>query len=358
MQAIVDNFWLDSTSTTQVTIPYRQCLVTRAAYDIGSNSTKTMAAIVNVCDLSLHQVFVDSAYPVFYRQDLYQSANNEFSTRIQEKGLYALKKAKTNVEQFYDTLLSHQHGKIQHCAVATAAFRKAQNGEYVVKNMRTTLDIPIKIISQEEEGKLAYYSAMTQLQHQDVALSPIIWDIGGGSMQLTFKEEDQDFKVLGSDLASQTFHALILSEFKKKNTPHPMDEAQVKAAIKLAKQHFKVDNELLIMIQQKIAKGHPIVALGAVHNQVVQPFCHEINRAESLSIYHKTDLYKAIQWLTNKTDDEIQALLPGAATTFVKNQLTNLILVYAIMDVLGIDKVHTLQASNVQGLLIKGCNIR
>jgi hypothetical protein len=71
--------------------------------------------------------------------------------------------------------------------------------------------------------------------------------------------------------------------------------------------------------------------------------------------YTKDDLLQAIHLLTNKTDQEILGFMKMPNEQFVKNQLTNLILVYAMMDMMGIEKVQTMQASNVEGLLLKGC---
>ncbi len=334
--------------------PKKQCIVHRAAYDIGSNATKTMAAKVNVCDMTLDAVFIDKAYPILYRQDLFGSEVGEFSDEIKSKGLQILQSAKTNIEGSYQNR-AIVSAEFQHCGIATAAFRKANNGGSYVQELSAKLDIPIKIISQEEEGKLAYYSALSQLDQVDKQNTPIVWDIGGGSMQLTFKNETNDFYVMGGEIASQTFQELVRKALKKQSDSlHPMSEGQVNAAIALAKKHLVFDESTYNIIQEKIQQGTPIVAVGSVHNHVIQPLCNIATHSEA-SFYTIDDLKQAIALLTNKTDKDILELMSSPDEQLVSNQLTNLILVYALMDKMHINKVQTVQASNVQGLLLRGC---
>jgi exopolyphosphatase/guanosine-5'-triphosphate,3'-diphosphate pyrophosphatase len=368
-QEIVDAHWIQ-TSIAPIIAPSKlfnesnlaeneatECLVTRAAYDIGSNATKTMAATVNVCNMTLENVFINEAYPVLYRQDLFSTTTNEFSDLIQSLGLQTIFNARNQIEQEYDAMFGHQHGDIEHCAVATAAFRSANNGENFVHYLSTTLDFPVNIISKEDEGKLAYFSALTKLDSDEAASLPVVWDIGGGSMQLTYKNEANDFFVMGGEVASQTFQALVLEHVVHKElseTPHPLNESQVQEAIALAKKHLVFDEVASSLIHQKIDQGTSVIAVGSVHNQVIQPLCNLATHQEA-SFYTKSDLLQAIGLLTNKTDQEILGFMEFPNEQFVKNQLTNLILVYAMMDMMGIEKVQTMQTSNVEGLLLKGC---
>ncbi len=187
-QEIVESYWLQTSTISIIApskigqerfpfYPQKKCIVYRAAYDIGSNATKTMAAKVNICDTTLEEVYSDKSYPVFFRQDLFRSTIGEFSEDIKSKGLQILQFAKSNIENHYEKGIIH-NDDIEHCAIATAAFRKANNGGSYAQELSVKLDIPIRIISQEEEGKLAYYSAVSQLDGKENL--PIVWDIGGG----------------------------------------------------------------------------------------------------------------------------------------------------------------------------------
>lgn len=350
-------YWNSELYKPIIIIPLRyqdpDCLKARAAYDIGSGATKIMAALVNVCTLKIDQVFSEEILPLHYRRDLYQSENNEFSASIQNMGLKTLAGAKTQIEQKYHQL--DQYGDIQHCAVATAAFRVANNGETFAHHLSEKLEIPINVISLQEEAILAYYGALSGLT--DNLTSPIVWDIGGGSMQLTFKDEIGQFYIMGSDLASETFNARVLETISHKQvteSPNPMSDEQVQSAITLAKKNLIFEKETKSLIQQQITQGKKVVAVGSVHNLVVQPLIDLISGTQA-QFYTKEELLQAIILLTNKTDPQIMKLMHDSNELFVKNYLTNLILVYSMMEILGIDEVQTIQTSNVQGLLLKGC---
>jgi len=325
-----------------------------AAYDIGSGATKFMGALVNVQSLTIEQIFSQGAYTVPYRENLYQSNNNTFSDLIQEMGLNALYDAHHQIEQDYANAQLQAYGDIQHFAVATAAFRAADNGELVAEYFSDKLDMPVRIISQEEEGKLAYYSALSQ-PHPESSL-PIVWDIGGGSMQLTYKDPSDHFHVMQGEVASQTFQALVSEQvlgFEDGSlSPNPMKESDVAAAIALAKQAFQFDPATVDIIKNQIAQQTPVLAVGTVHNFSIQPLCTLAGIDAGKDHYSKNDLLLAINLLTDKTDQQIMQLNHLPKIDLAKNQLTNLILVYAMMDLMGIEQVQTIKSSNVEGLLL------
>lgn len=344
-------FWQPATQPSDVLSD--PCLVARAAYDIGSSSTKVIGAVVDVCNLTIEQIFNMDSYPILYREDLYQSPTNEFSDLVQELGLATLASAKSQVEKNFQQA-AQKAPTIEHCAVATAAFRVANNGESYVEHLSHELHIPVKVISQEEEGKLAYYSALLNMPDE----KPLVWDIGGGSMQLTYKNQQGDFVMVGTELASHTFHQMVVEKICAKHShesPHPMDPQQVQAALSLAKEKLATDTISTQLREVLQKESMPIVAVGSVHNFTIQPWCNLLAKATQ-SHYTRADVQQAINLLTSKSDFEILQLMDNLPKEFVKDQLTNLILAYAVMDELDVQEVRTLQVNNAQGLLIKGCD--
>jgi exopolyphosphatase/guanosine-5'-triphosphate,3'-diphosphate pyrophosphatase len=326
--------------TSPVLVPY-------AAYDIGSGGTKFMGALVNAETLKIEEIFSQGSLPVGYQADLNQSPNQEFSDIIQELGLNTLLKAKAQIEQDYHVTANfQQYGKIAHFGVATAAFRTAVNGESVAEYFSDKLNIPIHIVSQDQEGVLAYYGAVSNIDNQIMSDDPVVWDIGGGSMQFTYKDISDNFHVLKGQMASQTFHDLIEPLFST-----PMQEADVAMAIELAKTHLGLNPEMKNYIQHKIDNGIPIIAVGSVHNFSVQPLCNLAGTHPETHYYTKDDVRYALTLLTDKTEAEISKISNVSNLDFAKKQLTNLILVYATMDSMDIEKVHTIKSSNIEGVL-------
>lgn len=331
-------------------------IVPCAAYDIGSGATKFMGALVNTETLSIEHIFSKGSLNVAYREDLHQSTNNSFSDLIQEIGLQALTQAHLQIEQDYNNSTFQGYGDIQHFAVATAAFRVADNGLEVASYFSEELDMPINIISQEEEGKLAYYSAISQQSHLDDSALPIVWDIGGGSMQLTFKDSSDHFHIMGGEIASQTFQALVsekvLNQPNGSISPNPMTEDNVQAAIQLAKEELQFDPATTAIIQHQINHDAKVLAVGSVHNFGISPLCQLAGIESDKNHYTQSDLLLAIKLLTDKTDEQIMQLNHLPKIDLAKNQLTNLIMVYAMMDLMKIETVQTVSSANVEGLLV------
>lgn len=69
-------------------------------------------------------------------------------------------------------------------AVATAAIREAPNGKKAVRLISERAGIPISIISDEEEGRLAFLGATKGLGHPVEGRVAVV-DVGGGSTEIT-----------------------------------------------------------------------------------------------------------------------------------------------------------------------------
>ena len=68
-------------------------------------------------------------------------------------------------------------------AVATSAVRSASNGPQLVHRLESILEVPIRVISGEEEAELATQSALRNFDMQGQRYG--VMDVGGGSVELT-----------------------------------------------------------------------------------------------------------------------------------------------------------------------------
>lgn len=333
------------------------CYVTRVAYDMGSTTTKVIVARVNVCTQTIEQVISDHTYPIAFFDDVAQSDHLLFSEWMQAYALQAIQTAKMQADGDIIATPSLISPRTEHCAVATQAFRIAENGQQLAAQMSQQLGIPVNLISQEEEGKLAYLSVLSQW-HAFKRQLPVVWDIGGGSAQITFRNEVGDFYVVGSDMASRSFQKIVQTKVMgepQSVSPHPMTHAQIKLALQWAQNAMGIHSSSQRMIRERIQHQAPIVGIGKVHNlcalQWVQKCCQKAQQG-----YSKDDLLKVINTLANKSDAEIQQMMPNIPAHYIPSQTTNLILMVATMEKMGIDWVEVLQANNTQGLLLTGCH--
>ena len=103
-------------------------------------------------------------------------------------------------------------------AVATAAVRNAENGEEFVERVREELDLEIEIISEEEEGRLAFLSASESF---DLGESSAVLDIGGGSVEIV-RASDRQIE----SATSMPIGAVVMSETYQGHDPMTEGELQ------------------------------------------------------------------------------------------------------------------------------------
>lgn len=80
--------------------------------------------------------------------------------------------------------------KVEHYrACATSAMRDAANGKHIIEEVKKTSDIDIEIISGDEEASLVFENHVAEGLDKDFAYLYV--DVGGGSTELTFYENDK-----------------------------------------------------------------------------------------------------------------------------------------------------------------------
>ena len=79
---------------------------------------------------------------------------------------------------------SRREGAAEIAAVATAGMRQAENSAELVEAVRERCGVGIEVISGEEEARLAYLAATSELEVGTDSL--VVFDTGGGSSEFTF----------------------------------------------------------------------------------------------------------------------------------------------------------------------------
>ena len=140
-----------------------------AAIDIGSNTTRVLVA--EPVDGQLKKVMEQRAY-----------------TRINKAVLRSGAIPPEKVEEVAGVVatqvrLARELGAEAIRAVATAAIREASNGEAVVREIGRVSGVPVEILSEEEEGRLAFIGATKTLGHPVEGRIGVV-DVGGGSTEV------------------------------------------------------------------------------------------------------------------------------------------------------------------------------
>ena len=140
-----------------------------AAIDIGSNTTRLLVA--EPVDGQLKKVMEQRAYT---RIGKAVDADGTISeAKIVEVGDVV----STQVR------LAQELGAEEIRAVATAAIREASNCAAVAQAIGSTAGIPIEVLPEQEEGRLAFLGATKALGHPADGLIGVV-DVGGGSTEV------------------------------------------------------------------------------------------------------------------------------------------------------------------------------
>jgi exopolyphosphatase/guanosine-5'-triphosphate,3'-diphosphate pyrophosphatase len=78
-------------------------------------------------------------------------------------------------------------------AVATSALREANNGRAFVDEVRARFGLDVRVISGDEEARLAYAGARARLGADDRRIT--LFDLGGGSLEMVMGEGDRILEV-------------------------------------------------------------------------------------------------------------------------------------------------------------------
>lgn len=302
----------------------------RAAFDVGSGATKLKVVELNTCSQELTQVILEEQVNVEYRDALEKDPEGNFSEQIQAEGMGALAKLQGD---------ARAQGARKFAGIATAAFRQAKNADGFVINIREKLGIPLRIISQSEEALLGFQAARESAKAPSTDL--VVWDIGGGSMQMVSLDETLKPTVYKGELASVSFKNQVITQIQKKDpakvqSPNPLTKSQIKKALILVER--EAEASVPAGIKKKFEDPQTVViGVGGV-------FAKSLSRQiPGVTTFTQEKIFEALQKRTGMTDEQLKD--PFSAT-----DVTNIALVYGYMKSLGIKKFQVTEYGLVDAL--------
>lgn len=338
-------------------IPIADCLVERTAIDIGSATTKMQIATVNICaeketsgayatvaetgEITHTQLTQD--FKVEYKDNIQKSTKNNgqknFSTEVLEKATAVFKEI-VEISKKHGISSSHIRG------IATAAFREANNAQSFLEKIEKELGIKIEIISQAEEAELGYKSTRSQLPAPKASAPLLVWDIGGGSMQMTYQDlKNKNFEIFEGQLASVSFKNHFIEKVQKKDltlvqTPNPIDDNEAKIGLDFVKSHATREVNSKIKTHMKNLNVYGMGGVLAVSLPA------QISPHQAMSEVSLDSILFTLKKQLNKTDEQIRS-------KYASTDVTNLILVAAYMQAMGLTRYTVATPNSTYGLLIE-----
>lgn len=301
------------------------CLNIRAGLDVGSGATKLKIAQVDICENKVLEVLLDKSFAVEYKNDLKKSKDNTFSKSIISKGAEAFK-------SIQKLLKEHNVSKVK--AVATSAFRTSSNSQIVV-DIAKMYNIEMDIISQRQEALLGYKAARSLSGSNNY----IVWDIGGGSMQMVYKLNNKELIYQGH-LASVPFRDYIINNIQKtsKASPNPISTEVTLKSLKYSEEYAINDlsGDFIALYKKNTVD---VIGIGGVHSKAI------LKAMGRDKYYTKSQLKKFLEKQRQFNDQELGG-------KYASTSVSNLILVLGFMNALNINKVITGNINLSDGLLL------
>lgn len=237
-----------------------------ASIDIGTNTILLLIA----------EVEGERVNPLFEMETVVRLGEGVQKNRILMNG--AMDRGFQTLSQYLERCQAMEVQKI--FAVGTSALREAKNSEAFIRLAKEKLDLPIEIISGEEEAQLSFLAVAKDLREKKKSL--FVVDIGGGSTEFILGKDNQISQWISLPLGSVRFTEQFLrsdpvqeQEWQKMeekirellvNIPHPRKPLSMVAVGGTATTLASVEQSLEEFVAEKI--HHFVLKKGALKNQL------------------------------------------------------------------------------------------
>lgn len=323
----------------------------RAAIDFGSGVVKMQVAVVDKNkNRIIGKPLLSKRINLSLTEDV--AANNgRISKEMEKKALSILSTFKEEAEK---AARQAHFSEQRFSCIATAIFRKAENGYDVLHQIEQQLGMPFEILSQDQEGKLGFMTACVLFPTIPVN-NLLAWDSGNGSFQITAKE-DEHHHIYQGPLGYGTVR-VILSKDVRKGPVLQADESGNPVSPDEANELIKRINELLPplpkWLEEKLLSdktmigaygdGESIFAIVANANARLKGINEPIEEA----LISESDIQKVLTQYQGATD----AILD--AEQIHRKVVTSALFLSTVMKHLKVQTIHYHRANgNTAGMLL------
>jgi hypothetical protein len=332
-----------------------------ALYDVGSSGVKVEVVEVNLKTGKYSILFWDRK-----NTDFEIKPGEDYQSRIE-----AMKYFERLVVKYFGPVITgrdNDNGVVKEIGIATEGFRNAGDlGKRLAEDINLQTNIRFNIIPQDYEGALMFMGVSNLVKDFDEKRD-LVWDIGGGSFQITGLDERGAYEYWGTRIASRSLGDYLLEHFKSipeselnMTSLAPVSERQIFDMECMtgwllgkfwSRKYEGWRKENYEAIQTKLKENGHVYGVGAVHNYVVLRAVNNVLK-KSQNFYTIKEVQDILSQFANKTNEEIGKLVGEKEMKFVRNFVSSLILVHTIMDKLGIERVEVVDVDNTDGLVAR-----
>jgi exopolyphosphatase/guanosine-5'-triphosphate,3'-diphosphate pyrophosphatase len=328
------------------------CEQVRAALDIGSGTTKMVVARVDFCQRRVLQVLAPAPGEKLERQVQYDRNRHDdsngrkvFTHEVIAEGVVAMLELKA---------VALIQGAEAFSAVATAAFRSVDPAhlERVLGRIRDETGFRVRVIPQEEEARIGYLATSVNV---GVPLEDlVVWDIGGGSMQIAYWDEALN-AVAGylGEFANGAMQRFIIEKIQGKDllttpSPNPIGTLGVSWAIQEAERVAR--ESVPPRLRAELETPEAVTGIGGVHFFSNCEFLQRFS-ADGCEFSREELLNQAYRY-AHLTDRELVENGLSASVDFAPFRVSSAALTAGFMSALGIDRVRAIEMNMAGGILL------
>lgn len=323
----------------------------RAAIDFGSGAVKMQVSLVDIDEKRLIGTPLLTKQVSLNLTEDVAANHGSISDGLLIQSLSLLQSLK---EEAAKASLDAGYPSVKFSGIATAAFRKASNGQELLQKFDQQLGIHFQILSQEEEGVLGFMTAKAlypEVEDQNL----LAWDNGNGSLQMTSKR-DNHYNVYKAPLGHGVLRTILSQEirhepvFVSSQTSNPVSIEESKELDPKLRALLPETPEWL---QQQFADGHGVIATFGDGNSLFAVMAQSLAIAKGIespvsqAILTREELQAAYDKFIGSPDEVFEK------EGVYKYTLTGAIYLLAIMDYFGIEKFEFRKSvGNTSGILI------
>lgn len=308
------------------------CYENRYAFDIGTGTVKSRAVVFNVCTNKVVETLGK-----FEKLTHFEACMVNDETGAVTLTPECVNRTNFDFEKFqYEYNMDCNKDKC--FATATAWARKVNNDQEVAGLLKKQ-GIEMKVLSQEEEGEVAFKSVLGSAEFANVAPENlVVWDIGGGSFQFSTLDEKGKIHVFQGADGVESFDKLIRKLFvKPQSLEYPFfDDAEIERSVDYVSKNYG----------RKLAEDPVFAAKFSDPNTVLVGVGGPMNKAmidhiQLPRVITPEIIKDAIHTFKGKTAEHVkESLYPRLPNHFLRSAQSLLIIHYGIMVGAGIEKVQ------------------
>jgi len=312
--------------------------VIRAAIEFGSGGVRFA-----IGETDFNQTKIEALYEQRYCEIPFMETVNKKGIIDDEVAAIAIDKLKE-----FKVLLDGYNPKTI-VAVATEAFRVANNKADLLRIFSEALGVQVHLIDQKKEGEIGFLT-FARLAQSAGCPSPLVsWDTGKGSEQLTFLDAEGKMTVyktsIGYAIAADQIFAKEIRKIDPRKSYNPISQKELDLLISILKERLP---EASIPLKEVVSKGSVI----RLYTTPLFPTLFGVDKKPRVAL---EQIKEIISRLVDKDDEAIEKEFK-AKLPFLGHLPIYIAMLQATMERIGIPEIHYVnnpsQSGNTQGMLL------